>query len=238
MLRFEDLPKVNSERWLSLEDFEGEEWRDVIGAEGSYMVSNYGRVKAVERVRSNHYSTKVWKERIRRLSYNEKGYLMCSMTINCKRFCYGSIARLVAMAFIPNPKNKPQVDHISTNKEDNRTCNLRWATNKENAYNPITAKRVHEINSRVGVHHKSEATKKILSEIKLGEKNPMYGKRGDNHPRARAIVQLTLNGEFVREWSCAREAIPFFGGHITACCRGKRNMAGGYKWLYKEDYYK
>lgn len=49
-LRFEELPKVNSERWLSLEDLPGEEWRDVVGFEGLYMVSDYGRVKSLDRV--------------------------------------------------------------------------------------------------------------------------------------------------------------------------------------------
>ena len=46
-----------------------------------------------------------------------------------------TVHRLVAMCFIPNPDNKPQVDHISRNSLDNRVCNLRWATAKENCAN-------------------------------------------------------------------------------------------------------
>lgn len=64
MLRFEDLPEINSPRWLSLEDFEGEEWRDIKGAEGSFMISNYGRVKTISRVRANNYSSMVWPEKL------------------------------------------------------------------------------------------------------------------------------------------------------------------------------
>lgn len=56
MLKFEELPKINSERWLLLKDFEGEVWKDVVGYEGLYEVSNYGRIKALGRMRKTHHN--------------------------------------------------------------------------------------------------------------------------------------------------------------------------------------
>lgn len=233
MLSYEELPEINSERWLSLEDLPGEEWRDIEEAKGSFMISNYGRVKALSRIRANKSSSKVWHEKIRRLGFNKKGYPSISLTVNCKRVLTSSVHRIVAKAFIQNPDNKPQIDHINTIKKDNRVSNLRWVTNAENAFNPITHKKVHEINSRVGVHHKSEETKAILSEMKKGERNPMYGKFGSLHHNSKPVIQLTLDGDFVKEWTCAKEASKIFGFHITDCCRGHRSQCGGYKWKYK-----
>lgn len=70
-------------------------------------------------------------------TFNRKGYE--SITIRNKKYY---IHRLVAMAFIPNPDNKPEIDHIDGNPLNNHVDNLRWVTRQENELNPITRKRI------------------------------------------------------------------------------------------------
>lgn len=62
----------------------------------------------------------------------EKGYCRLTIKVNGKKKHY-AVHRLVAIAFIPNPNNLPQVDHIDNDKSNNRVDNLRWVSNKENS---------------------------------------------------------------------------------------------------------
>ena len=65
--------------------------------------------------------------------------------------CGKAVHRMVAECFIPNPTNKPEVDHINGDKHDNRAVNLRWVTKKENANNPITKELVKKENKRIAI---------------------------------------------------------------------------------------
>lgn len=109
-----------------------EEWKDIQGYEGVYQVSNFGRVKSLERYRINNGGTKTLvKERILKPSTNNKGYSRVELSNKTARKPY-LVHRLVAEAFIENPNNLPEVNHKDENKSNNRADNLEWITQKEN----------------------------------------------------------------------------------------------------------
>ena len=115
-------------------------WKDIEGFEGLYQISNYGRVKSMPRVVCYSGGNKSYSKNeptIKEPVINNRGYLCVCLWKNCKSRQF-KIHRLVASAFIPNPENKPQVDHIDGNKQNNFVGNLRWATSSENIQNPIT----------------------------------------------------------------------------------------------------
>lgn len=95
-----------------------EQWKESIVK--NYAISNLGRIKNLK------------SGRIIKPDKEEKGYCRLSIKVDGKRKHY-AVHRLVAIAFIPNPDNLPQVDHIDFDKSNNCVINLRWCTNKENS---------------------------------------------------------------------------------------------------------
>lgn len=127
---------VNSVRWLSLEDFEDEIWRDIAGFDGAYAISNYGRIKSFERTipckgKNNSDSYVVVHEKILHLGDNGHGYLIANLSSSNKTNIF-YVHRLVATAFIPNPQQLPTVNHKDENKSNNKVSNLEWASYQYN----------------------------------------------------------------------------------------------------------
>lgn len=112
-------------------DIFDEIWKDVVGYEGLYQVSNLGRIKAlcVEKYRGKYKHRRP--ESLLRPKTHRDGY-MCATLCNNKINRMFQMHRLVATAFIPNPENKPQVNHIDGNKANNQVENLEWVTAAEN----------------------------------------------------------------------------------------------------------
>lgn len=108
-------------------------WKDVIGFEGRYQVSNLGRVRSIM---TNHgkYQEKIKATYVRSSSCK---YEYVQLFIKDKHYSR-AVHRLIAEAFVPNPRNKPVVNHIDGDKLNNEASNLEWVTISENhihAYN-------------------------------------------------------------------------------------------------------
>jgi hypothetical protein len=114
-----------------------EYWKDVVGFEGLYKISNYGKVKALEKQRiSGRGGLYTYPQRILKPSTTNRGYLLVTLQYYSTPY-YKLVHRLVAEAFIPNPKKLPEVNHLKGKKKDNRSWMLEWTTRSQNAKHAV-----------------------------------------------------------------------------------------------------
>ena len=108
-------------------------WRGIQGYEGLYEVSNLGRVKSCERMckTGRQLAEHLLPEKILKPRLEKDGYLRIGLYKDSKPKFF-NIHRLVAQAFIPNPANKPFINHLDCNRQNNCVDNLEWVTHKEN----------------------------------------------------------------------------------------------------------
>ena len=215
-----------------------EEWKDVPGYEGIYSASTTGIVK--------NYGRKLgWrngcreKPKVLKQRKDEKGYMRVSLVDRNGKRTFWGVHRIVATTFIPNPENKPFIDHINSIKNDNRVENLRWCTSVENTHNPITFKKY--LKAMEGQRGKTLSVehRKKLSEIRKGT-HPSPETRALQSLRrkesAKPILQLSPNGEVIKEWKSALSASQQLGidpSAIYKCLNGKLHKTGGYIWKLK-----
>lgn len=202
---------------------EQEIWKDVVGYEGLYQVSNLGRVKSVERYINRYYSKHVErkmfiKEKILSFGYTA-GYPLVSL---CKNGVVKkqSVHRIVAIAFIPNPENKEQINHKDGNRANPSVNNLEWVTNTENQRH--SWKYLNRVNPNKGKTF-SEKTKR---KMKLHWQTHL-------NAQCKKVYCVELNRCFDSISKACRELkIPRC---IPLCCEGKRHTCGGYHWKWAEE---
>lgn len=122
----------------AMDFFNMEIWKDIKGYEGKYQISNLGRIKSIGRM-TDFGKNKLWIEEKLLRYYITKKCLYFQITLRDYNLIPKNkmTHRLVAEAFIPNPENKPFVNHKNGNKMDNSVENLEWVTPKENSQHAI-----------------------------------------------------------------------------------------------------
>ena len=126
-------------------------WKDIDGFEELYQISNFGRVFSKRR-------NKVMKLNSR------KNYLRVGFNKDGIYYCF-QVHRLVAQAFIPNPDNKEEVNHIDCNKQNNVVSNLEWVTHEENMEHACNNDLIHRTKVKVYINGKEKGIYKSLAKV-------------------------------------------------------------------------
>ena len=213
-----------------------EQWREIKGLENQYAISSKGRVRNLKN------------GKILGGTYNSHGYKQ--VDLKGKRH---TVHRLVALAFIPNPQNLPEVDHVDERKDNNDVSNLRWVSKSENVrhsahqqscrINQLTLDgelvktwdSIHQIERETGY-----AQGNIIQYCK-GKKRSAYGFKWEYvNPDSQKVYNspvaaLTKDGEFVAKYKSAAEAARFLKISTTQiyfCLKGTYKSTHGLKFVY------
>lgn len=177
--------------------------KEIPGWEGLYSVTTQG---AVWSIRKQKFLTPVFdKDNRQYVSLNNKG--------KRKNF---KIYTLIALTYIPNPENKPTVDHIDRNKLNNDISNLRWATMEEQQKNrDFDAMKNHCLK----IHHKAVENAAIANSKSVAMYDMELHDLLEVFQSAYQAAKIKFNN-------------PNNASLITRNCKGKCNSAYGYFWQY------
>ena len=201
---------------------EKEIWKDIEGFEGLYQVSNYGRVRSLERTAWNGKGYYKAPERILRVRKTHTGYLRVNLYKNNKAKDY-YIHRLVAEAFIPNIDNLPCINHKDENPKNNHVTNLEWVTYKEN--------------NNYGTH-KEKVAEKLRGRKHSEEWNRKVAEKNINNPKtSKPVLAIDKITGLILEFPSVKEAERQLGisnGNICNCLKGRQKSCGGFYWYYSD----
>ena len=175
----------------------------------SYMINTKGEIKS-------SLTNKILKP-----SKHKSGYMLVGLRKDGVSKTV-KVHRLLAKAFIPNPDNKPHVNHINGVRDDNRLENLRWCTNQENKSFELA-----RLNNSKALTGRKQSPEAVAKRAKTLQKS--IGKK---------VNQYTLDGEFVASYNSFNEARRLTGvwdASVRSCCTGRFKQAGGYIWRFATE---
>ena len=190
-------------------------WKPIPNYEGYYEVSSNGEIRSVDRIVGGIGERKLHGKPVK-LRISCSGYLSVGLCKNGEKHLY-KVHKVVASVFIPNPENKPCIDHINTDRTDNRACNLRWVTLKENSNNPLT-----KIHSKYG-KEKTIGKRRNICQIIRND--------APNHPKP--VHRYMFDGTYIDSFQSLIEAGIVTGieiGGIRKVLNKPYKHAGGYLW--------
>lgn len=184
--------------------------KDIPNYEGLYMASDDGKIWSC-------HSRKFLKP-----MKSKAGYYRVSLPVNGK-YKKIPVHRLIAKTFIPNPQNKPTVNHKNEIKTDNRVCNLEWATMLE--------QNIHGTRIKRAVKHTNYKARNIDYKIVASKHDYVAMAKKCSKP----ILQMDMDGNVLQRFESITIAHQQTGAnmaHIVMCAKGKGKSCGGYKWAY------
>lgn len=186
-------------------------WKFISNTNNEYIVSNFGNVMSLPKIRGSGIGTKSWLDNGIKLKAieNNHGYLYVYIRkYGKKKKEY--IHRLVATEFIPNPYEKPFINHLDCNPKNNFIKNLEWCTPKEN----------YDYMAKLGRNQRTEKWLQNLKNAQMKYAKPVKG-------------TSIITGE-IRIYKYLNEVKKdgFRPGDVCKCCKGERKTAGKFYWEY------